>query len=375
MKLPFIIILLILLVSCGEKSAKTEEQIRSVKYEKVELSSGVESHTFSGVTKAQNETNLSFKVAGTLSSINVKLGERVRKGQLIATIDPSDYAIQTNQAVSQKEGAVANAKAAEAQLISAKSTYDRVSKLYENNSVALSEYQQAKAALDAAQAQYDAAKSQIKATDQQLKAAGNQVNYTRLVSPMDGVITAVQVEANEIVNAGMLIAKVSSLGRPEVEVSVPEVFINKLKLGQQATIKFPSFPEQVFKAAIEEIAYASEKSTTYPVMLRMVDPADEIRPGMASEVDFKLNSDKDLSKNEIIAPIKSVAGGTDGNYVFKLIPDNEKGVYIAKKVVIELGPISNDGYVVKKGLNKDDIVAVAGLRSLYEGKKVKLLEN
>lgn len=375
MKLPFILILLIHLVSCGEKSAKTEEQIRSVKYEKVELSSGVESHTFSGVAKAQNETNLSFKVAGTLSSINVKLGERVRKGQLIATIDPTDYTIQTNQAVSQKEGAVANAKATEAQLISAKSTYDRVTKLYENNSVALSEYQQAKAALDAAQAQYDAANSQIKATDQQLKAAGNQVNYTRLVSPMDGVITAVQVEANEIVNAGMLIAKVSSLGRPEVEVSVPEVFINKLKLGQQAMIKFPSFPEQVFKAEIEEIAFASEKSTTYPVILRMVNPVDEIRPGMAAEVDFILNSDKGLSKDEIIAPIKSVSGGTDGNYVFKLIPDNEKGVYIAKKVVIELGPILNDGYVIRKGLNKGDIVAVAGLRSLFEGKKVKLLEN
>ncbi|MBK8490826.1 MAG: biotin/lipoyl-binding protein, partial [Saprospirales bacterium] len=118
-----------------------------------------------------------------MASINVKLGKKVRKGQLIATIDPSDYKIQSNQAVSQNEGAVANAKAAEAQLISAKSTYDRVTKLYENNSVALSEYQQVKAAMDAAQAQYDAAKSQINTTNQQLKAAGNQVSYTRLVSP------------------------------------------------------------------------------------------------------------------------------------------------------------------------------------------------
>jgi membrane fusion protein, multidrug efflux system len=375
MKLPFILISLILLVSCGEKSAETEETIRAIKYEKVELSSGIESHTFSGVAIAQNETNLSFKVAGTLASINVKLGEKVRKGQLIATIDPSDYKIQSNQAVSQNEGAVANAKAAEAQLISAKSTYDRVTKLYENNSVALSEYQQAKAAMDAAQAQYDAAKSQINTTNQQLKAAGNQVSYTRLVSPMDGVITAVQVEANEIANAGMLIAKVSSLDRPEVEVSVPEVFINKLKLGQQATIKFPSFPELVFKADVEEIAFASEKSTTYTVILRILNPADEIRPGMAAEIDFILNSDQGTSKNEIIAPIKSVASGTDGNYVFKLIPEGENGVYIAKRIAIELGDISIGGYIIKKGLSEGDLVAVAGLRALYDGKKVKLLEN
>ncbi|WP_424003615.1 efflux RND transporter periplasmic adaptor subunit [Maribacter sp. IgM3_T14_3] len=375
MKLPFILISLILLVSCGEKSAETEEIIRAIKYEKVELSSGIESHTFSGVAIAQNETNLSFKVAGTLASINVKLGEKVRKGQLIATIDPSDYKIQSNQAVSQNEGAVANAKAAEAQLISAKSTYDRITKLYENNSVALSEYQQVKASMDAAQAQYDAAKSQINTTNQQLKAAGNQVGYTRLVAPMAGVITAVQVEANEIANAGMLIAKVSSLDRPEVEVSVPEVFINKLKLGQQATIKFPSFPELEFKAAVEEIAFASEKSTTYKVILRLMSPADEIRPGMAAEVDFILNSYQGTSKNEIIAPIKAVASGTDGNYVFKLIPEGENRVYIAKRIAIELGDISMGGYIIKKGLSEGDLVAVAGLRALYDGKKVKLLEN
>jgi RND family efflux transporter MFP subunit len=375
MKLTIILISLILLVSCKNKSAETEEQIRSIKYEKVQLSSGVDDYTFSGVAKAQNETNLSFKVAGTLSSINVKLGERVSKGQLIATIDPSDYNIQTNQAVSQNEGAIANAEAAKAQLISAKSTYDRVSKLYESNSVALSEYQQAKAAMDAAQAQYDAAKSQIKTTNQQLKAAGNQVSYTRLVSPMDGVVTAVLVEAKEIANAGMLIAKVSSLGRPEVEVSVPEIFINKLKLGQPALVKFTSFPEQVFNAKVEEIAFASEKSTTYQVILKMENPTDEIRPGMAAEVGFIINPDKGTSMNEIIAPIKSVASGTDGNYAFKLVPDSENGVYIVKKINIEIGDISSGGYIIKKGLNHGDLVAIAGLRALYDGKKVKLLEK
>ena len=375
MKFPIILFLLIALISCGEKSAETEQQIRSIKYEKVKLATGVETYTFSGVAKAQNETNLSFKVAGTLASVNVKLGDRVRKGQLIATIDPADYTIQSNQAASQNEGAVANAKAVEAQLISAKATYNRVTQLYENNSVSLSEYQQSKAALDAAQAQYDAAKSQISTTNQQLRAAGNQVSYTRLLSPMNGVITAVQVEANEVVNAGMLIAKVSSLGHPEVEVGVPEVVINKLKIGQRATVQFPSLPKQLFEAEVVEIAFASGKSTTYPVILKIVNPLDEIRPGMAAEVNYKLGSEINTLKNEIVAPLKSIASGTDGNYAFKLIPDSEEGVYITKKVAIDLGAITNDGYLIRKGLNEGDLVAVAGLRSLFEGKKVKLLEK
>ncbi len=375
MRLFALLFLVLSLTSCEEKSAETRIKIRPIKYEKVKLSTGVETYTFSGVAKAQNETNLSFKVAGILSSVKVNLGDQVKKGQLIATIDPSDYTIQTNQAVSQKEGAIANAKATEAQLISAKATYERIAQLYESNSVSLSEYQQAKAALDAAKAQYDAANSQIKTTDQQLKAADNQVSYTRLVSPMDGVITEVQVEANEVVNAGTLIVKVSSLGRPEVEVGVPEVLINKLKIGQRATIKFPSLPEQLFEAEVEEIAFASGKSTTYPVTLKIIKPQEEIRPGMAAEVNFTVGNHIKKTENKIVAPLKAIASGTDGNYVFKLVPDKEDGVYVAKMVNVELGSLTEDGYTIKKGLSEGDLVAVVGLRSLYDGIKVKLLEK
>jgi RND family efflux transporter MFP subunit len=375
MKVPIFLFFALFLVSCGKESVETEQQIRPIKYGKVVLSTGMETYTFSGVTKAQNETNLSFKVAGTLSAVKVNLGDQVKKGQLIATIDPADYTIQTNQAISQKEGAIANAKAAEAQLISAKSTYSRVAQLYESNSVALSEYQQAKAGLDAAQAQYDAANSQIKATDQQVMAAGNQVSYTRLVAPMDGVITAVEVESNEVVNAGVLIAKVSSLGRPEVEVGIPEAAINKFKTGQKAMVTFPSLPANSYEAEIVEISFTSGKSTTFPVKLKIVNPADEIRPGMAAEVVFTVDNKGKVAQNEIFAPIKAVASGTEGNYVFKLIPDKEEGVYAVEKVLVELGSITEDRYVIRKGLNEGDLVAVAGLRSLYDGKKVKLLKQ
>lgn len=389
MRLLALLFLPLFFISCKEESVETTERIHAVKYSRIGKATGTETYTFSGVSKAQNETNLSFKVGGTLSAVKVKSGDKVKKGQLIATIDPADYTIQNNQAIAQKEGSVANAqsaeanaKAAEAQLINSQATYDRVAKLYESNSVSLSEYQQAKAGLDAAQAQYDAAKSQfsaantqVESANQQVKAADNQISYTRLVSPMNGVITAVQVEANEVVNAGMLIAQVSSPDRPEVEVGVPEVVINKLKIGQKATIKFPSFPEQLFDGEIIEIAFASGKSTTYPVSLNIINPTKEIRPGMATEVNFLMNISEEKTNNRIIAPLKAIASGTDGNYVFRLVPDQGDEVYVVEKVNVELGTIINDGYVIKKGLKEGDLLAVAGLRSLYEGRKVKLLKK
>lgn len=363
------------LLSCGEEPVETTRQIRPIKYAKIGQSEGGETHTFSGVAKAQNETNLSFKVAGTLSSVKVKLGDRVSKGQLIATIDPADYNIQTNQAISQKEGSVANAKAAETQFINAQATYDRVAGLYENNSVSLSEYQQAKAGLDAAQAQYEAANTQIKAANQQVQAASNQVSYTRLLSPMNGVITALQVEANEVVNAGMLIAKVSSLGRPEVEVGVPEIFINKIKKGQQVNITLPSAPEQEFQGVVDQVAFASGNAPTYPVIVEIDQSVEEIRPGMAANVAFLFPRNGDTaSPPKMVVPVEAVGKDNQGHFVFVLNEKNE-GVYEAEKKLITIGTLLPEGFELKGGLQSGEFVATAGLKSLRDGVEVKLLQD
>jgi RND family efflux transporter MFP subunit len=298
-------------------------------------------------------------VGGTLNLVNVRFGEKVTKGQFIASIDPTDYKIMEDQAVAQKSGA-------ESQLINARSHFDRMEKLYENNSVSLSEYEQAKAGLSSAQSQYDAA-------DKQLEAAISQVSYTKLYAPLDGIISGLMVEANETVGAGKTIAVISSEGNPQVEVDVPESFIGKLRNGQNASIQFPSVSGYKFNAEVVEISFAPGKSTTYPVTLSITDPVDEIRPGMSTEVTFQFGSSNQASV--LVVPLKAIASGIDGNYVFKLVADEEEGIYTAEKVGVELGTITKNGYIIRKGLNEGDLVAVAGLRSLYDGRKVKLLEE
>ncbi|MBX2877926.1 MAG: efflux RND transporter periplasmic adaptor subunit [Saprospiraceae bacterium] len=372
MRLLALLSLMLFVASCGEEPMEAVKKIRPIKYATIASSTGMETHTFSGVAKAQNETNLSFKVAGTLSSINVELGDRVRKGQLIATIDPADYNIQTKQAISQKEGSVANAKAAETQLINAQATYDRVAKLYENNSVSLSEYQQAKAGLDAAQAQYEAANSQVSAADQQVQAADNQVSYARLISPMNGVVTAVQVEANEIVNSGTVVAQISSLGRPEVEVGVPEIFINKIKKGQQVKITLPSSPGQEFQGVVDQVAYASGTAPTYPVIVETGQSVEQIRPGMAANVAFLFPKNGDAAGAKMIVPVEAVGKEKQGNFVF-VLKQKREGIYEAEKKVITIGPLTPEGFELLSGLAKGDIVATAGLTSLMNGVEVKLL--
>ena len=380
--------LLLTLFSCGEKQKEMITPVRPVKYAHITSSSGMESHVFSGVAKAKNETKLSFKVAGSVSSVLVNLGDKVTKGQLIATINSSDYTIQSNQALSQKEGflankqsAEANAKAAETQLINAQSTYDRVVKLYESNSVSLSEYQKAKAGIDAAKSQFEAATSQVNAANQQVnsanqqvEAATNQVNYTRLTSPMDGIITAVQVESNEIVNAGMPIVVISSLGRPEVEVGVPEVFINQVKIAQRVIISLSSAPGEQFNGMVNQVAFASGKAPTYPVIVQIDSLVTKIRPGMAANVEFRFPKEGKSKDNRLIVPVEAVGKDGESNFVFLLRPTND-GTFLVKKTAIKIGDLRNDGFELLEGLQEDERVATAGLQSLMDGMTVKLMDK
>jgi len=388
MRVLTLLSLTLFLFSCEEKSVETIKKIRPIKYSKIEQSTGLETHTFSGVAKAQNETNLSFKVAGTVSSVKIDLGDRVKKGQLIATIDPSDYNIKTNQAQSQKEGSLANVqsaeantKAAETQLINAQATYDRIAKLYENNSVSLSDYQNAKAGLEAAKAQYDAADSQVAAAtsqvssaDQQVQAAGNQVNYTRLYSPLNGVVTDVQVESNEVVSSGRVIATVSSLGRPQVEVGVPEVFINKINKGQSVNVHFSASPDKTFKGTVDQVAYASGSSPTYPVFIDLDESAKKIRPGMAANAVFTFNTNSTEVKSKMTVPVEAVGKDNEGNFVFVLSKKND-GVYVTQKKTITIGRLMPEGFELISGLEGTEIVATAGLKSLMNGSEVKLLND
>jgi len=383
LKLYFPLVLLIFsLMACNEKTEAPVILIKPVKYQKVGYSNSFKVYTFPGVVKAEHETKLSFKVSGTLNAVSVELGDKVKRGQLIASIDPTDYTIQTDQARSQKEGseanvqsAEANVKSAESQLINSRSTFDRVEKLYENNSVAISEYQQAKAGLASAKSQHDAAKAQLASaktqvttSGKQVQAAGNQASYTRLTAPMNGIITSVMVESNEGVGAGSPIAVLSSEGNPEIEVGVPEVLINNFKKGQQVTVDVPSAPGQKFNGTVQKVAFASGNSPTYPVVVS-IDNSKLIRPGMAANVTFQFGKEK-VPTQKMVIPAVSVGEDAKGNFVFLIDESGDKT--IVKKQPITVGKLTSEGFVVTAGLLAGQKIAVAGLQTLLQGQEVKL---
>ncbi|MEL6277086.1 MAG: efflux RND transporter periplasmic adaptor subunit, partial [Bacteroidota bacterium] len=328
--------------------------------------------TFPGVAQAEKEANLSFRVSGTVRNLNIKLGDRVRKGQLIASLDPIDYSIQADQATASEKGAEANLQSAETTLINARANYQRIEKLYENNSVALSEFEQAKSSYESAQSQYEAAKTQVTSAEKQTQSARNQVNYTRLTAPFSGIITAVNIEANELVGSGSPIAILSSISKPEINVGIPENLISRIKKGQKADISFSVLPNQSFKGTVQEVSFAAGNAPTYPAIIRIDNASAEIRPGMAANVRFDLGDPG--AEKKLVSPVKAIGSGADGNYAF-VLETTQEGSYKVNKRSVKVGDLLPDGFIVLDGLQEGDLVATAGIKSLLDGMEVTLLEE
>ncbi len=362
-----------LLISCGEKKkAVVVESIRPVKFGKVMMSGDALSETFSGSAQSSKESKMSFKVSGTLTKLNVKVGDMVRKGQLIAKVDQTDYSVQYQQSLANNKSSETQIKSAQSQLTNSKATYQRIEKLYENNSVSISEFEQAKSALELAEASYSAALAQANASEKQVESAQNQVRYSTLVAPFSGVITAVMVEENELVGSGTPVATISAMGDPEISVGIPEVFISKVKRNQMVDIVFSSMPNQVFSGKIYEVGFSSQGGSTYPVTVRIIKPTEDIRPGMVADVRFSFSSgEKDAQK--MVTPIASVGEDSNGHFVFGLTQEGEN--YLVKKKKIQIGELTTAGFEIKSGLTNGELVATAGLNTLLDGMKVRLLEN
>lgn len=371
-----ILFLALVAISCGgnETTEVVEKIVRPVQYAQIKSGHSHGSSNFNGVAQAEKEANLSFKVGGNIRSLNVKVGDKVRKGQLLATMDASDFSIQADQARASTKGAEANVKAAATQMQIAKSTYERIERLYENGSVSVAEFDQAKSQYDAAKSQLEAAQTQVTSANKQVQAANNQVNYTRLYAPYSGIITEQMMELNELAGAGAPIFKISSVGKPEVNVGIPENYISSIKKGQKAKVSFSVIGDQSFDGEVSEISYATQGGTTYPALVKLINPSNNIRPGMAATVSFDFGHEHhDADDRMIIAPMTAVGEDQNGNFVFVLKPASGDE-YTAVKTKVNVGGMDSNGFQIKSGINTGDLIATAGLSTLLDGMTVKLLK-
>jgi RND family efflux transporter MFP subunit len=355
MRIMYFSLMSTLFVSCGSDEEVQEEVIRPVRYQQVFSTGGSRVRTFSGVAQFGTESNLSFKVAGTVEKIPVKVGDKVRAGQLLARLDQADYELQWKEAKAARDQA-------RAQEIQGLANLKRVQTLYENRNASKSD-------LDAATAAYESAHEQDNILKKRRDLAKRQMEYCTLTAPVSGTISEVRVEVNENVNAGKGVLVLTSGSQLEVSVAIPEILISQIRERDQVIVTFDAIEEQRFDATVTEVGVgATGFATTYPVMLRLKETSPEIRAGMAAEVAFTFES-SDRRERFIVPP---VAVGEDrmGRLVF-IVESSEPGIGIAKKKSVTVGQFDSEGLEILGGLTDGDYLVTAGVSKLRDGQKVK----
>lgn len=344
---------------CDTGAVEEEPLIRPVRYTRVAAQGESQSRTYSGAAHAELETDLSFRVAGTLIARPVNVGTVVQSGDLVAQLDGTDYQVRVDEAQ-------AGLARAEAQLRNAEASYERTRSLYENQSASGSD-------LDAARAAAESALAQLRSSSQQLEAARLQLSYTRLVAPEQCTVAQAYVEVNQNLNPGQPVVRLNCGQCAEVLVSVPETDIARVGVGTEVAVAVTAVPGQTLPGVVQEVGVAtSQNSSTFPVTIALQEGCASVRSGMAADVTFLFPAGG--SAGGLVVPYVSVGEDRDGRFVFVLEPDAD-GRMFARRRPVTVGPTAETGLVITSGLNEGELVATAGVRRLSPDQEITLLNE
>jgi len=357
MKRPMRFLMSLLVLAAFAGCAKHESApliVRPVQLTQVTLGTMAETAGFAGEVKPRHEADLAFRIGGKIVARNVDVGGRVKKGQILARLDPADVALQS-------EAAKASAAAAGAEYTYAKAEFERYQSLFAQNFVSGSALDQKQNALNANAAKYDQAKAQ-------LAVARNQSAYATLVAPDDGVVTAVGAEAGQVVAAGQSVMKLAREDEREVAISVPENRIGELTRAKEIGVALAANPQKIFPARVREISPAVDPATrTFAVRVAVLAPDASLQWGMTATVGLIAQGPADAA----LLPLTTLYR-QDGQPAVWIYDETTQKVALR---LVTVGQYREDGIIVTSGLATGEWVVTAGVHKLQPGQTVRPYEG
>ncbi len=295
--------------ACGSNVKRPEELgpvISGVQTETVRVESAPTLYRAAGVVRSVNTAVLAAQMAGAVREIRVQAGDRVRRGQLLAVLDDRSAQAQVQgaeagvQEATEGEAEVDQAlKAAAAEREFAQATFNRYKNLLAKNSLSRQEYDGAEAHYQAALANERAVaakKQQILARQQQARSqqdsAQTYLSYSRIISPLDGIVTAKSVDVGTVVMPGTPLLTVEDTSRYRLEVSLPEAYLGDVKIGESVSV---STEEGQFEGDVAEVVPAAD-STSHTVLTKIDLPRDsKCRSGEYGQAGIPVGEGKSLA--------------------------------------------------------------------------------
>lgn len=343
-----------LISACDKPQNEVEPAVRPVKTLTLGSPNALEKHTFPAVVDAFKKADLSFRVAGKVTKINIKEGDDVKKGDTLAILDESDFEIARSSA--------------KADFTRSKADFDRAKKLVDKGHVSRTDF-------DKLEASYRIAESNFQAAEKNLE-------YTVLKAPFSGTVAKRHIENYEDVSAMTPIFSLHDVSRLSIKVNIPESIMirtNRENTPPRIFAEFENIPNQTFPLFINEISTQADKqSGTYTASLTMDNPDNHnILPGMSATVtgqrDAALAPTGVPGQTFIIPPI-AVIENNEGRFVFLAEPADEDRFNV-KKRHIKSGLLFESGLEIVSGLARGDRVIIAGVSKMREGLVVKIIEE
>jgi len=271
--------------------------------EKVTRGDIVMAVTSTGTVNPVTTVLVGTQVSGTIKEIYVDFNSPVKKGQLIARIDPALFEAQVNQARANLFSARANLEKAEATLVDAKRTMDRNKELFSKNLVARSELDTAETNHEIAKASVSAAKAQVAQTEAALSLAETNLYYTKIVSPVEGIVVSRNVDVGQTVAASFqtptLFSIAQDLKKMQIDANVDESDIGNIKVGQDVEFIVDAYTDITFKGSVWQVRNAPitvQNVVTYDVVIKVDNPELKLKPGMTANVSIITAIKKDVLK-------------------------------------------------------------------------------
>lgn len=346
-------------VALSFNACSTEEkkqQLRPVRTMTLVAANAISSHTFNGIARSDIAARLSFNVSGRLKSVNVKPGQFVKKGALLAEVDDAYFKLKVAEVR-------ASLKQTVSELEHSKARYQRVQKLYVNRSSSLSD-------LDSARTAYDSAKANRRAMQTRLEQAQLELSYTKLKAPLDGSVSEIHVRKGENISAATNIATISSTKNIEVPISVPGSMIDAIQVGQLTKVNFDDIKAKSFNARITEVSHASSmRTTTFPVTVRVIKPSKKIHPGMAASVTFAIG--KENATKSFVIPVHALMEDDEDFYIYT-VENIKEQVGVIKRRNVSRGALTGNGIILTDGVTEGMKVLTAGMSRVRENQKVRV---
>ncbi|HWT96834.1 MAG TPA: efflux RND transporter periplasmic adaptor subunit [Terriglobales bacterium] len=343
-----------LVTACSKEEVKAPPP-RSVRVVKIQLEeAGIGGHA-SGVIQSRYNAQVGFLVSGRLIERKADIGMVVKKGDVLAQIDPTDFKNKLTAAQSQ-------VTSAQSEIAQAAPQEARLRKLLADGFTTQADYDKALRTLNVSQADLQQANAN-------LRLAQDQVKYTTLVADTDGAITQTGADPGQVVNAGQMIVQISQLDAREAVFALSERAITFASRIQVVHVALQSDPTITTEGTIREISPTADPVTgTYTVKVALPEPPDAMRLGAV------VTGSVDLKGDEVaIIPTSALLQSAKEPAVWLVSPDQGGAVVHMKPVKVER--FDTDTVTISQGLQNGDMVVTAGINWLADGQQVALPEG